>query len=93
MADWQPAAHKDYRWIVADPQLLGGKLAIRSRPIVPQIVHCPTVLDNQERYPFGAVLGDENPYSKYDGQRFDHPEEHVEDLFVARSYLVVGDVS
>ena len=22
-------AYKDYRWIVADPQLLGGKLAIR----------------------------------------------------------------
>jgi uncharacterized protein (DUF433 family) len=29
MPDWQPAAYKDYRWIVADPQLLGGKLAIR----------------------------------------------------------------
>ena len=26
---WEPNAYKDYRWIVADPQLLGGKLAIR----------------------------------------------------------------
>ena len=29
MPDWQPAAYKDYRWIVADPELLGGKLAVR----------------------------------------------------------------
>ena len=29
MSDWQPKAYKDYRWIVADPELLGGKLAIR----------------------------------------------------------------
>jgi uncharacterized protein (DUF433 family) len=26
---WVPNAYKDYQWIVADPQLLGGKLAIR----------------------------------------------------------------
>ena len=26
---WEPNAYKDYQWIVADPQLLGGKLAIR----------------------------------------------------------------
>ena len=26
---WEPKAYKDYQWIVADPQLLGGKLAIR----------------------------------------------------------------
>jgi uncharacterized protein (DUF433 family) len=29
MSVWQPAAYKDYHWIVADPELLGGKLAIR----------------------------------------------------------------
>ena len=29
MSDWQPAQYKQYIWIVADPQLLGGKLAIR----------------------------------------------------------------
>jgi hypothetical protein len=29
MSDWQPAAYQDYGWIVANPQLLGGKLAIR----------------------------------------------------------------
>jgi uncharacterized protein (DUF433 family) len=28
-SDWQPTQYKDYHWIVADPQLLGGKLAIR----------------------------------------------------------------
>ena len=29
MPAWEPAAYKDYCWIVADPQLLGGTLAIR----------------------------------------------------------------
>jgi len=41
MADWQPAAYKDYRWIVADPQLLGGKLAVRgTRLSVALILEC-----------------------------------------------------
>jgi uncharacterized protein (DUF433 family) len=29
MSNWQPMQYKDYQWIVADPQLLGGRLAIR----------------------------------------------------------------
>ncbi len=29
MADWKPAAYRDYKWIVRDPDLLGGKLAVR----------------------------------------------------------------
>jgi len=29
MESWQPTSYKQYQWIVADPQLLGGKLAIR----------------------------------------------------------------
>jgi uncharacterized protein (DUF433 family) len=29
MSDWQPAAYRDYKWIVCDPDLLGGKLAVR----------------------------------------------------------------
>jgi uncharacterized protein (DUF433 family) len=41
MPDWQPAAYKDYQWIVADPQLLGGKLAIRgTRLAVSLILEC-----------------------------------------------------
>jgi uncharacterized protein (DUF433 family) len=41
MSDWQPAAYKDYRWIVADPELLGGKLAIRgTRLAVSLILEC-----------------------------------------------------
>jgi uncharacterized protein (DUF433 family) len=39
--DWQPAHYKDYRWIVADPELLGGKLAIRgTRLAVSLILEC-----------------------------------------------------
>ena len=41
MPDWQPAAYKDYRYIVADPELLGGKLAIRgTRLSVSLILEC-----------------------------------------------------
>jgi uncharacterized protein (DUF433 family) len=41
MAEWAPKAYKDYRWIVADPELLGGKLAIRgTRLSVSVILEC-----------------------------------------------------
>jgi uncharacterized protein (DUF433 family) len=41
MSDWQPAPYRDYQWIVADPQLLGGKLAIRgTRLSVSLILEC-----------------------------------------------------
>lgn len=29
MDDWEPARYRDYKWIVRDPELLGGKLAVR----------------------------------------------------------------
>ncbi len=29
MEDWKPLPFKDYKWIISDPALLGGKLAIR----------------------------------------------------------------
>jgi uncharacterized protein (DUF433 family) len=41
MSNWQPTQYKDYHWIVADPQLLGGKLAIRgTRLSVSLILEC-----------------------------------------------------
>ncbi len=41
MLGWQPLAYKNYRWIVADPDLLGGKLAIRgTRLSVSLILEC-----------------------------------------------------
>ena len=41
MCNWQPAAYKDYRWIVADPDLLGGKLVIRgTRLSVSLVLEC-----------------------------------------------------
>jgi uncharacterized protein (DUF433 family) len=41
MSDWQPKAYKDYHWIVADPDLLGGKVAIRGARIsVSLILEC-----------------------------------------------------
>jgi uncharacterized protein (DUF433 family) len=41
MSDWQPRRYKDYAWIVADPELLGGKLAVRgTRLSVELILEC-----------------------------------------------------
>ena len=41
MSGWQPTAYKHYQWIVADPDLLGGKLAIRgTRLSVSLILEC-----------------------------------------------------
>jgi len=41
MSDFQPLPYKDYKWIVADPRLLGGKLAIRgTRLSVSLILEC-----------------------------------------------------
>ena len=41
MSSWQPKPYKGYQWIVADPQLLGGKLAIRgTRLSVSLILEC-----------------------------------------------------
>jgi uncharacterized protein (DUF433 family) len=59
MSDWQPSPYKDYRWIVADPQLLGGKLAVReTRLSVSQILEClasgmsPADIDEAFDHPF-----------------------------------------
>jgi len=41
MPDWQPRAYREYRWIVQDPDLLGGKLAVRgTRLSVSLILEC-----------------------------------------------------
>jgi uncharacterized protein (DUF433 family) len=41
MSDWQPRPYKNYEWIIADPELLGGKLAIRgTRLSVALILEC-----------------------------------------------------
>ncbi len=41
MSDWQPIAYKNFHWIVADPDLLGGKLAVRGTRIsVSLILEC-----------------------------------------------------
>lgn len=41
MATWEPRPYKDYRWIFADPSLLGGGLAIRgTRLSVSLILEC-----------------------------------------------------
>jgi uncharacterized protein (DUF433 family) len=29
MRDWEPVPYRDCKWIVRDPDLLGGKLAVR----------------------------------------------------------------
>ena len=38
MAEWQAKGYKNYRWIVADPELLGGQLALRGTRISVSLV-------------------------------------------------------
>ena len=41
MEKFEPRAYKDYEWIVADPRLLGGALAVRgTRLSVALILEC-----------------------------------------------------
>jgi uncharacterized protein (DUF433 family) len=41
MAEWQPKPYREFHWIVADPDLLGGKLTIRgTRLSVSLILEC-----------------------------------------------------
>ncbi len=41
MEEWTPAAYRNYQWIVRDPNLLGGKLAVRdTRLSVSLILAC-----------------------------------------------------
>ena len=60
---------------------------------MPQIVHRPAVLDDEERNPFGKVLCEEYPYSETQCQCFHDPEYPVKHLFVAGCGFVVRDVS
>jgi uncharacterized protein (DUF433 family) len=41
MTDYEPKPYKNFRWIVADPDLLGGKPTLRgTRLSVSQILEC-----------------------------------------------------
>jgi uncharacterized protein (DUF433 family) len=41
MPDWQARSYKGYEWIVADPELLGGKLAVKgTRLSVALVLEC-----------------------------------------------------
>jgi hypothetical protein len=60
---------------------------------MPQIVHRPTVFNDEERYPLRSVLCKEYPYPENQGERFYDPKDAVKDLFVAGAVFVVGDVS
>ena len=55
VSDWQPRGYRHYKWIVADPDLLGGRLAVRgTRLSVSLILEClangMTVEDINEAY-------------------------------------------
>ena len=75
MESWEPKPYKDYKWIVADPELLGGALAIRgTRLSVAQILEC---LSN------GMTLDDID-------ESFDHsfPHEALPEVLKVASELV-----
>jgi hypothetical protein len=66
---------------------------VLSGAIVAQIVHRPTIFDDEKRYPFSAVLRFQNPNPEDQGGGFYDPEYSVKDLFVPGYSFVVGDVS
>lgn len=75
MQQWEPRPYRDYRWIVADPALLGGALAIRgTRLSVALILEC---LSN------GMTLDDID-------ESFDHsfPHEALPEVLRVASELV-----
>lgn len=38
MRNWEPSPYRDYKWIVRDPDLLGGKLAVRGTRLTVSLV-------------------------------------------------------
>ncbi len=69
-----------------------GRRKLLSRTVVPQIIHCPAILDDQKRYPLGAVLCQEYPDSENQRESFYAPEDGVKQFFVAGYSLVISDV-
>jgi len=59
---------------------------------MPQVVHRPTIFDDDEGDPFGIVSDEQDHDPEDERDRFDDPEEHVENFLVAGFLLVVGDV-
>src|SRR4051812_13298230 len=63
-----------------------------SGTIMTQVIHRPTIFDDQERNPLSAVLCEEYHHPKTQGERFDDPEDPVKDLFVTGYGFIVGYV-
>lgn len=75
---WEPKPYKNYKWIVKDPDLLGGKLAIRgTRLAIALILEC---------------LSAEMTLDDID-ESFDHvfPHETLSEVFKVASELAGGD--
>src|SRR5580658_8269743 len=89
------AGHDSSRVASRNVQRLGGSTSSAARlwAIMAKIVHRPAVFDDQKRYPFGVVLGQEYPCPKNQRNGFYHPEDPVEGLFVAGLGFIVGNVS
>ena len=58
---WTPKTYKTYRWIVKDPELLGGKLAIRgTRLSVALILEC--LANDMDMVEIDAAFGGAFPH-------------------------------
>jgi hypothetical protein len=60
---------------------------------MPQIVHRPAVFNDEKSYPFGAMLGEEYPCAKNQGNCFYNPENRIEDFFMTGLDFIVGDIA
>jgi hypothetical protein len=72
--------------------LLLRRAAAHLWPVMAEIVHRPAVFNNEERYPLRLVHVEQQPCTENKHDRFDNPENGVEDLLVAGMQLVVRDV-
>jgi len=80
MRDWQPMPYRDYKWIVRDPDLLGGKLAVRGTRLSASFV-LACLADGMSTQEIGQTYG---PF----------PQEALPEIMkVASELLDSGDVA
>ena len=59
------------------------------RTIVAHVIQCPCVLDYQNRYPLGFVIGDKHGYAEKHGYRINDKKGRIELFFVPRFIFVI----
>lgn len=59
---------------------------------MPQVIHRPTIFDDDKSDPFGVVPDEQDNDPQNERDSLDDPKDHIEDLLVTGLRLVVGDI-